>query len=213
MNGIVLELQREALLPETKVTDLLRKTYVVAKKLQLKELESWTSCEMKGYRSSSERKKLPEYRTIHGILKAFNPYQGWIPVILNDEYAKLICNQPVYQSVSELEDLVKKNDGGLALRLSDFIITELCRITDFEADFQLKISSSSIVAIIENVKGVILEWTLKLEENGIYGESMTFTKEEKERASLPQIQHFTNNFFGKVSTPQLQQGTSDSTQD
>lgn len=51
--------------------------------------------------------------------------------------------------------------------------------------------------IVEKVKNAILEWTLKLEDEGILGEGMRFSDEEKQTAqTLPQT---VNNYYGATN--------------
>lgn len=75
MDGIVLELEREALDENVSVETLLRKAYLVAKKLKLTDFEEWLNSEQNGYHG-----EVPEYRMISGNYRAWNPYRGWIPV-------------------------------------------------------------------------------------------------------------------------------------
>ena len=49
MNGIVLELQKEAMDKNADIESLLRKSYVIARKLKLPEFEEWIQCEQEGY--------------------------------------------------------------------------------------------------------------------------------------------------------------------
>lgn len=49
MGGIVLELQKEALDETISIESLLRKAYLVAKKLKLRDLEEWINQEQNGY--------------------------------------------------------------------------------------------------------------------------------------------------------------------
>jgi len=49
MNSLVLELQREAMEKSSSTSNLLRKAYVIAKKLDIQELELWVSNELEGY--------------------------------------------------------------------------------------------------------------------------------------------------------------------
>lgn len=52
--------------------------------------------------------------------------------------------------------------------------------------YALRISVASAMDIIEKVKNTILEWTLKLEEEGVLGEGMRFSDKEKQSAmALP----------------------------
>ena len=61
--------------------------------------------------------------------------------------------------------------------------------TDFEAAFFL--SKTSVHGIVETVRSLLLEWTLKLEEDGIIGdENMIFTTEEKQSAQNINIHQF-----------------------
>ena len=66
MGGIVIELQREALDEKISIESLIRKAYLVAKKLKLKEFEEWLNQEQNGY-----KKEIPEYRNITGEIKAW----------------------------------------------------------------------------------------------------------------------------------------------
>ena len=67
--------------------------------------------------------------------------------------------------------------------------------------------------IIEQVKNKILDWALLLEENGIRGENLQFSVEEKETVkNAPQIINYVNNFFGDVKDSQIQEGTKQSSQ-
>ena len=50
MGGIVIELQREALDEKISIESLIRKAYLVAKKLKLKEFEEWLNQEQNGYK-------------------------------------------------------------------------------------------------------------------------------------------------------------------
>ena len=63
--------------------------------------------------------------------------------------------------------------------------------------YALHISGASVMDIVEKVKNTILEWTLKLEEEGVLGEGMRFSDEEKQTAkSMPQT---VNNYYGATN--------------
>jgi hypothetical protein len=61
MTGIVLELQREALGKGVRISDLLRKVLLVARKLKVSEIEAWVLSELNGYSDGAE---IPEYRQV-----------------------------------------------------------------------------------------------------------------------------------------------------
>lgn len=85
--------------------------------------------------------------------------------------------------------------------------------TSLRGNYELHFSKSAIVNIIEQVKNKILDWALLLEENGIRGENLQFSVEEKETVkNAPQIINYVNNFFGDVKDSQMQEGTKQSSQ-
>ena len=75
MQSLVLALQQDALDEDVSTVALLRNALVVAKKLDVGEIDEWLSNELNGY---AEGKEIPEYRYLHGELKVFNPYRGWM---------------------------------------------------------------------------------------------------------------------------------------
>ena len=79
--GIVIELQKQAIDTDSDVVSLLRKAYLVARKLDIKDFEEWINSELNGY---TDYDKIPDYREIRGQVKAWNPYHGWIPVIIQE---------------------------------------------------------------------------------------------------------------------------------
>jgi len=70
-------------------------------------------------------------------------------------------------------------------------------------------SRTCIVGIVDAVRNIVLEWTLKLEENGILGAGLTFSAREKETASHA---NYTINYHGSVGQSQVQQGSNHSAQ-
>ena len=63
-------------------------------------------------------------------------------------------------------------------------------------DYALHVPTTAVKDIEEKVKNTILEWTLKLESEGIVGENMVFSETEKESAvNMPQ----TVNNYGNTS--------------
>src|SRR5258708_22437234 len=72
--GLVLEIQRDALDKDVPVTTLLRKVRLAAAKLQLTNVEDWVHHEFNGYTG-----ELPAYRKTRGTPTALNPYPGRRP--------------------------------------------------------------------------------------------------------------------------------------
>lgn len=182
MGSLVLELQRDALNPEISVLVLLRKALVVARKLNIQEFQQWVEKELNGYHDISY---LPQYRFMFGDLKARNPYQGWIPVPVPSQIHELISKQPVFQPISEIEKLVEiLKDKNSYLIIMPPALEEILREDhDIPFEMQIHMDISQPTGVLEAVRDVVLNWSLKLEEDGILGEEMTFFQEEKQIAA------------------------------
>jgi hypothetical protein len=180
MSGLVSELQSDALNSSLSTLDILRKALVVARKLSLKDFGQWIKLELDGYQNSD----VPDYRRTQGQLRAWNPYHGWQPVVASDELGlevlKEFSNVHNSQPIGELIELVKNPELNLSLVLSPQAETYLSQFID--AKVKISVSSSSISKILQAVKNIILEWSLQLEEDGIIGESMSFSDQEKQIA-------------------------------
>ena len=91
---------------------------------------------------------------------------------------------------------------------------QLMKMTDSPIimEIALFISIHHIGEIIERVKNTLLEWTLKLEEEGIVGENMVFNKSEKESAKdVPQqINYYGTVINGSVTNSQIVSGNNNS---
>lgn len=210
MSSIVLELQRDALDPTVQITDLLRKAFTVARKLGIAEFRKWTENEISGYRDISET---PEYRKISGTVKAFNPFHGWQPVLLpNNEFEMLFKNQPCGQSMAEIASLLEHDlkSGSLTMPFRAETHRLLQKSIGHDMQVGLFFSRTDIVRIIDSVRTTILNWSLKLEEDGIVGEGLSFTNQERETAE--KASYNINNFYAEVHSSQIQQQTSHSSQ-
>ena len=192
MKGIVIELEKEALNEKASVESLLRKAYLVARKLKLEEFEEWINNEQNGYKGNA-----PDYRMINGEYKAWNPYRGWIPVILSPKLGEFASRILLNQSVSALREIYTSHENSIQFTLNTKMNALLNQSTDgFETRFVFETSRSEIYRILSTVRNKILEWALFLEENEIIGEGMTFTDEEKKKAQeIKIINNYTNNFY------------------
>lgn len=198
MKGIVLELQQDLLSKDCDILNALRKAHIIATKLKLTEFDLWINQELNGYDNPSE---VPEYRNVNGMLKAFNPYNGWIPTMIQDSsFEKIICERKMANSISSLIDLYNKcTTGYVQMTFPGETLKVLNNMFDLpvEMQFSLFISVHYIKEIIEHVKDCLLQWTLKLEEIGVIGENLSFTPHEKEAAQImPQT---INNYIGAMN--------------
>ena len=201
--GIVIELQREALDENISIESLMRKAYLVAKKLGLKEFEKWINQEQNGY-----DEQIPEYRNIVGEIKAWNPYHGWIPMVVSANVADFISKAPFSTSISALQDLYNSSKGTIMISVPGKLTEIFNQSSDSPpTKFAFFASKSELYRIMSTVRNKILDWAILLEENGIMGEDLTFTDVEKQTAKNKQvINNYTNNFFAQVSDIEVNQG-------
>jgi hypothetical protein len=200
MTDLVSEMQAKSLEPQTSVTDLLRIAKVVAVKLGLDEFLAWIESELGGYEAS----EVPSYRVLQGEMKARNPFHGLVPVNFpNDELATLCKTVKLHQKISEVEKLSHSTESKLYIPISDATQQLLQNFFGQNMQFMLLFSPVTLSGIVDAVRNVILDWSLKLEKNGIKGDGMTFSKEDRVKAQAPgvvyqinSIENFTGNMGG-----------------
>lgn len=203
MDSLVLELQRDALMSGSPVTDLLRKAIVAAKKLGITEFEVWAENELSGYPPDVD---IPRYRNVRGDIKAWNPYHGWIPVLLQDaNLAERLSARNCSQGIAELESLLQSSDNNGLLQMPFPKANEQRLMSMMELPLvpTLVVSRTAVVRIVDTARNTVLNWALRLEQDGILGYGMSFTPDERSRAAG----HTYNitNFHGSVTGSQIQQ--------
>jgi hypothetical protein len=208
MESLVQQLQREALDSKIPITDLLRKALVVSIKLKAKEMQVWIESEIAGYGAGRD---IPEYRKIQGQVKAFNPVRGWIPVTSEDPAETMALSQDyIMQPISEIQHLLSSfTKGTLRMPLHPELERALQRAGGRDFQMCLQIQPSSLVRLTDAVRDIVLKWSLKLQEDGVSGEGMTFSKNE-----IQTVAGHTYNIIinGNVSNSQIQQASHSSTQ-
>lgn len=180
---MIVDLQKMAMDSNTKVSDLLTNAYVVARKLNLKEFEEVINLELNGYDGNMD--KLPEYRKVRGQLMASrSPFPGFIPFHIQEpEINDLIRTAIVSKPISELEGYYDGSNDFIIIKLVPEQITflnEMGNTRGFIPD--IHVQRPQIKNIWESVRKIIIEWTIQLENDGIEGKEMSFSKEEKEIA-------------------------------
>ncbi len=210
MEGLVLELQRDALNKIVSVADLLRKALVVSKKLQIIEMETWIRNELYGYGSVGTA--IPDYREIRGEVKVFNPYHGWQTLnMVSSEMAEVLSTRQIGQPVSELDSLVNDHkEKMLQVPFDQETKNKIMGLMNIPLEPSLLVPQTEIVGILDAIRNEILNWSLDLESRGILGNGMSFTKEEKMAASKVTYQ-ITNN-IQNMNNSQFQQDSAGATQ-
>ncbi len=211
--ALVLELQREALNKSSGVADLLRLALVVARKLEVTEFEHWIDAELNGYKAGSP--PVPAYRKLTGSLKCWNPYNGWIPLHSRDPAmdAKL-SKRATTQSIGELESMKPsgKDGGTFIMYFPKELEAQLMSGMDVEFQPALLVGGGQLHGVIDAVRNIVLDWSLKLESAGVLGENMTFSREEKDRAGSAMYQIENQTVIHNMNHSQVQQGSAGSTQ-
>lgn len=217
MSSLVLELQQEAMDSSNGAADLLRKVLVVASKLGQGELRLWATNELSGYSDSSldykQMKEMAPYRCMNAQIMARNPVRGWVPVMFEEaELEGLLSQAWNLQPVSELEHTIKdiKPDAILSIPFPPDVLN---KVFSQHAGYRMGIIPQQVVqpsqirGILDAIRNVVLNWSLKLEEDGILGDGMTFSAKEKNVASRNtyHIQNF-NGILGEVNGGNIQVG-------
>lgn len=204
MAGLVLELQHDALSKEVHVSDLLRKALVVSKKLGVTQIEEWLNKELNGYDLDDD---IPPYREIRGEIKVYNPYHGWQPLNFGDpKMAEALSKKQIMQSVGALDSLVGgKSNGVLQVPFPQKTINALMKSMQIPLQPTLHVDPTEVIGILESVRNNVLDWALELEQKGILGEGMSFSKQEKQTAGQITYQITTN--IGSMQNSQLQQNS------
>jgi hypothetical protein len=183
MSLLVLELQRKALDSNYPVTDLLRMALAVATKLDMQDFKSWVEKELNGYDDADEK---PAYRTLSGQPVAYDPARGWERLITSnldpavvEKMSQFNFHYPVGQFESDLKD---KSPSQFAVSYSKSVETKMMKQMNKLAFPAVLMTSAQFQGILDAVRTRVLEWSLKLEQEGIKGEDMIFRDEEKEAA-------------------------------
>lgn len=198
MSSIVLELQRDLLQKDCDILLALRKAHIIASKLQLLEFDTWIQNELNGYKCAAT--ELPSYRRIYGNIKAWNPYNGWIPYIIQDrELEELFSMVPLFDPVASIIEIKRNtNKDFVCYNYRGDVYSKLTEMTQspIPMNIQLHVNISCINSAIEAVNNSLLEWTLRLEKEGIKGDNMLFNTEEQKKAeAIPQQ---VQNYYGTV---------------
>lgn len=212
MASLVEELQKDALNHDIKITELLQKSLVVATKLKLDDLATWVRQELDGYGED----EVPKYRELHGAVQVFDPYQGYQPLeFQNVDHAKRFSEMHFNTPIGELEhDLINAQKSGsdaFQVLFSPAVEKMLMDAISYRLQPSLHINASQFQGVLDAVRKIILEWSLKLEEDGITGEGMSFSSEEKSKAQSVTY-NIKNYIEGNIQDSQIQIEATNSSQ-
>lgn len=197
-NSPVLKLQDMAGSNSTDIEDLLSRAKMISAKLGLKDMSDWIDYELNSYPDFAS---LPDYRIITDIpIRAFNPYHGWIPYQFSSgfdvETYGLLTTVHITNPVSMLVQYSKSEDS-LYCDVPQAAMEFLQKCSGTSLRMAWCISPSIITKILSNTRSRILDWSLLLENKGIFGEGLLFSQAEKREAAAMTVNNI-NNFNGNV---------------
>lgn len=213
MASLVEELQRDALSPQVALVDLLRKALVVAKKLNVADFERWITEELNGYPSTDDYTAYPEYRILHGEVRAAVPGRYISVIFTGPDAARwnhVYSRMPTARPIAELESLVQAHPDGLIISYTPEVQVQLMKGAGCPEPPALHVPTHQLMGVLNSVKNIVLEWALRLEKDGIVGQGMSFSAEEKATASS--IYYHVNNFHGAITGSAIQAGSPGATQ-
>lgn len=206
MTSLIEQLQKDALDQSVRVTDLLQRSLVVATKLKLDDFASWIRLELDGYGETD----VPAYRVLHGATQVFNPYRGYQPLHFGNaehakRFSKMHFNTPIGQIEHDLNSALKSGSDAFHVSFNPEIEKRLMEAIEFRLQPSLHIGASQFQGILDAVRKIVLEWSLKLEADGISGQGMSFSSSEKERAQTQAVTyHIKNYIHGNITDSQIQ---------
>lgn len=213
MPSLIEELQRDALDTDVSAADLLRKCVIVGTKLSVNELTEWAMLELEGYNDVST---VPPYREVRGTPQVWNPYHGYQSVTVQDpKLAQMLStmrfNSPVSEIEYTLQESNQRKQGGVHITYPTTVANLIMSSLEVPLSPSMFISGGQLHKIIDAVRRIVLDWSLKLEAAGVIGSGLSFSAEERRKAQTVSY-HIGNIFHGSVDNSQVQAGTTSSTQ-
>ncbi len=176
---------------------------MVATKLRLSDAKVWIDYELGGYAKDAA----PKYRELNCELVAYTS-RGYIPVVFQDpqmaaDLKKVILCDPV----AHLEELANSSGGTVYIPFHEALEKELMEYFDEQLRPLRKVGPQQLKSVLQAIRDGVLRWSLQLEQDGILGDGLMFTEDERERAATQRIHIGTfNGVLGDVSESVVQVG-------
>lgn len=188
--SLVAEIQAGALDRNVAVGDLLRRVKLAAAKLKMSDALAWVESELNGY--TCEIGDAPRYRVASGTLMGYSPYHGTRLATGDPQMIAILSLCVFREPVASLEMLINSSGEFLALPI-DVKLAKGIRASGSNEIYKVHFSKNVLVGIVDSVRNLVLDWAIKLEDEGILGEGVSFTVEEKRKAAdIAQNVHITN---------------------
>lgn len=162
--ALIREIEDSAASGEMSTSAVLRKALIVATRLGMKDLKTWLTLELNGYR---DRPDIPEYRHLMGEVKAFNPYRGLIPIHFgNPEMARACMGTKIENSIPELETMTGSDNDHLVVNYSAEMLNALAQgMPELRMMTPRKyFAINQIAGVVSFVRNRVLEEVLKIDD-------------------------------------------------
>lgn len=186
---MVIRFQRMAMSNETSTPDLLRMAKAIAVKLQLNDVCEWIDYELNGY---PPKVTVPDYRITRGKLLGRNPQIGLIPMeVGNAKQEEKLSTVRICAPISELAMAYGMPYATMDFAFSSESSNRMQKNMPEYLRFPIlrRIGQTKMLNVVEQVRNRLLDWSLALEQQGILGENLQFSQQDKNRAPMT-----TNNF-------------------
>jgi hypothetical protein len=181
---LILQIQQAALDSNASVTDALRRAKVACAKLGLAEFGGWVDRELNGYMGIPVA-QLPAYRKLHGKPEFYNPFHGWQPILFGSNKAAEIGSfAPVGMSIPAIEESLRdaKADGSFEFPYPPEIANEI--LGGRKENIHIRLSVPAVADILHRVRTIVLEWTLEMKKQGVLGDGLIFSEEDRVKSAL-----------------------------
>jgi hypothetical protein len=158
----VKELKANIINKDIPVSNLLREAKIIAMEYEMYDFISWIDKELNGYKEEDA----PSYRMMKGIIKGFNPYNGWIPIAFQDNNVQeSVSKMGTRQPIGQLEELLKNSkDNILRMKYSSGKEKIIREAIGCETEIALFIDSSQVYSILEHDRNCLLEKILSIKD-------------------------------------------------
>lgn len=227
-DSIVLQLQRLSLDDSANVSDLLRKAYFAARKLNISDIRDFLSKEINGY---NEADIIPPFRIMKGNLIA---YDGKKEIELNltrshtsefyfcrhamltleEVYKQHTNNDIIYIKVSDekilrdIKEQIRQRDNRMYLNFglsNEILHDELFETMRPDYTVLLKINKLQYNQIFNIMRSFVSEWSIQLEEQGYIDNNFQFTKEIEMSVNNNYNINTVNGIIGNISNSTVNQ--------
>jgi hypothetical protein len=207
---LLLEIQKEAVDSNTRLSTVLRKCLVLATGLGHRELKEWAHWELNGYPESSE---LPDYRLLKG-LQSYGDFFGFagsglknapVSVLgLPEQVRDSFSNRRVWQGVEEIAEMARSQHDKVIRLAWPAEAYRVYKNQDYREDFQLAVAwtflpVSHLVGLLDTIRNRVLTFALEMKTLDLKLEEEVSSAGSNKATNAQITQIFHQTIHGPVS--------------